>query len=64
MRVCVIGGGAAGSACAWSLSVSGQADVTLFERAGSLGGVATTEHVGPDGSTAKVPINDGVQGGS
>jgi len=63
MRVCVIGGGAAGAAAGWALATSGVADVEVIERASSLGGVATTERVG-DGSSTKVPVNDGVQGGA
>lgn len=56
-RVAVVGGGAAGAACAWSLARSG-ASVVLLERAETLGGVATTA----DGGGAR--FNDGVQGGA
>ena len=63
-RVLVIGGGAAGTAAAWSLSRQPQRfAVTLWEAADALGGVATTETLSlPDGS--EVAANDGVQGGA
>ena len=62
-RVLVVGGGAAGTAAAWSLSRSPRFAVSLWESAPTLGGVATTEKITlPDGSV--VAINDGVQGGA
>lgn len=36
-RVAVIGSGISGLACAWALSFSEGAEVTLFERHGTLG---------------------------
>jgi predicted NAD/FAD-binding protein len=61
--VLVVGGGAAGTAAAWSLSRSPRFAVSLWESAATLGGVATTERITlPDGSV--VAINDGVQGGA
>lgn len=61
VKVCVVGGGAGGMACAWALARDGSKrfQVTLLESGGVCGGVATTEQVG-DG----VSVNDGVQGGS
>jgi predicted NAD/FAD-binding protein len=63
-RVLIIGGGSAGTAAAYSLSRSpDKFDVSLWEAAGVLGGVATSENLNlPDGTTVR--INDGVQGGS
>lgn len=62
-RVLVVGGGAAGTAAAWSLSRTPGFAVSLWESAPALGGVATTEQLTlPDGSV--VAINDGVQGGA
>ena len=63
-KVLVVGGGAAGTAAAWSLSRSPALfDVSLWESAPVLGGVATTEALKlADGSV--VAINDGVQGGA
>ena len=62
-RVLVVGGGAAGTAAAWSLSRSPAFHVSLWESAPVLGGVATTESLTlADGSI--VAINDGVQGGA
>ena len=64
LRVLVVGGGAAGTAAAWSLSRTPATHaVTLWEAAPVLGGVATTERLTlPDGST--LDVNDGVQGGA
>ena len=61
--VAVVGGGAAGAACAWSLArgASGRR-VALFEREGALGGVATTASAAATGTGAR--FNDGVQGGA
>lgn len=67
-RVCVVGGGAAGLGCAWSL-VQGSSgnchDVVVLEAGIFPGGVASTEtlHIPGDGGV-KVEINDGVQGGA
>ena len=64
LRVLVVGGGAAGTAAAWSLCRSADKyAVTLWEHAPVLGGVATTEELQlPDGTTVRA--NDGVQGGA
>jgi predicted NAD/FAD-binding protein len=67
LRVLVVGGGAAGTAAAWSLCRSAESvekyAVTLWEHAPVLGGVATTEQLQlPDGTTVRA--NDGVQGGA
>eukprot|EP00667_Euglena_gracilis_P006630 EG_transcript_6685 len=60
-RVCIIGAGAAGMAAAWSLGrFPERYAVTVYERAGVAGGVATSEAVGGAG----LVINDGVQGGA
>lgn len=64
-RVCIIGGGAAGMACAWSLSRhSEKFDVTVLEALPEVGGVASTCKVkgGEEGQTEE--INDQVQGGA
>lgn len=56
-RVCVVGAGAAGLACAWSLSEHpDQFEVHVYEAAGVAGGVSTSEDVG-----GGLWINDGVQ---
>ena len=64
LRVLVVGGGAAGTAAAWGLCQCPERfDVTLWEAAPCLGGVATTERLKlPDGTD--VSANDGVQGGA
>jgi len=49
-RVCVVGGGAAGMAVAWSLSRSDRFEVELWEKEARVGGVATSEEFQiPDG---------------
>lgn len=59
-RVLVIGAGAAGMACAWSLArFQEKFDVHVWEAAPQAGGVATSEEL----KTGQF-INDGVQGGS
>ena len=58
-NVVVIGAGAAGMACAWSLAKSGKFNVTVLESASHPGGVATTTTV-KNGAR----INGGVQGGA
>lgn len=58
-RVLIVGGGAAGVACAWSLAKHGQHEVHLWEASPHLGGVATSTRM-PDGRW----INDQVQGGA
>lgn len=65
-RVCVVGCGAAGMACAWSLGrFPEQFDVEVWETHATPGGVATTETVRlPGGESVQVDINDGVQGGA
>lgn len=55
----IVGGGAAGVACAWSLCRHGAHEVHLWEASKHLGGVATTARL-PDGRL----INDQVQGGA
>ena len=57
MRVGIIGGGAAGLACAWLLD--GQHDVTLFEKDDRLGGHAHTIEVEVHGQ--RVPVDAGFQ---
>lgn len=62
-RVCVVGAGAAGLAAAWSLSRSGGFDVSVYEEAELVGGVATTVSVSlPAAGTARV--NDQVHCGA
>lgn len=52
-RVCVIGGGIAGSGCAWALKQSGF-DVTLFEKKATVGGNANThDFMVSNGSTVR-----------
>ncbi|GAB4821602.1 hypothetical protein N2152v2_008648 [Parachlorella kessleri] len=59
-KVCIIGGGAAGMACAWSLSRHpDKFDVHLWESLPQVGGVASTCEVAPG-----VEVNDQVQGGA
>lgn len=63
-RVAVIGGGAAGCSAAYSLSLSpDKFQATLFERAGVLGGMATSTPLDPAVYGASY-MNDGVQGAS
>ena len=62
-RVVVIGGGAAGMACAWSLAKAGVTDsITVIESSPSPGGVASTIDASIGGSALR--INIGVQGGA
>ncbi|XP_064642608.1 uncharacterized protein LOC135496939 [Lineus longissimus] len=57
-RVCIVGGGAAGMAAAWSMGQHGdQFEVEMWEKASVPGGVATSIDVG-----GGMFINDGVQG--
>lgn len=62
-RVLVVGGGAAGTAAAWSLARQPGFHVELWESAPQAGGVATSETVSIEGQ-GDIWINDGVQGGS
>jgi len=55
-RVAVVGGGAAGVAAAWTLAQSPDVQVTLFESAPRLGGVAFSE------TFSGIEVNVGVQG--
>jgi predicted NAD/FAD-binding protein len=57
VKVGIIGGGAAGLACAWLLD--GQHDVTLFERDDRLGGHAHTMEIDVDGR--RVSVDAGFQ---
>ena len=60
-RVAVVGGGAAGMACAWSVSLSDKFDsVTVLESLESAGGVASTNTT----ADGRDRINDQVQGGA
>jgi predicted NAD/FAD-binding protein len=60
-KVAIVGGGAAGMACAWSLSRHPDMfEVTVLESLSAVGGVASTCEVG-DACDA---INDQVQGGA
>lgn len=66
-RIAVVGGGAAGMACAWSLSRHPDTfEVTVLENLECTGGVASTSSVMPEGhpSETGVDINDQVQGGA
>ena len=68
-RIAVVGGGAAGMACAWSLSRHPESfHVTVLESLDSTGGVASTSRVTPEkgypGGENGVDINDQVQGGA
>ena len=59
-KVCIVGGGAAGIAAAWSLSrFPEKYEVQLWEKQKVTGGQATSE----DMSVVNSYINDGVQGG-
>lgn len=59
-KVCIIGGGAAGIAAAWSLHrFPDQFEVQLWEKEKVAGGQATSENIAKVNSF----INDGVQGG-
>lgn len=62
--MCIIGGGAAGMACAWSLArFPERFDVELWESNPVAGGVASSCEV-TFASGEKFPINDQVQGGA
>ena len=66
-RVAVIGAGAAGMACAWSLSRhSDTFDVTVLEELREAGGVASTSTIRSTqpGAPEEEDINDQVQGGA
>lgn len=57
-RVCVVGAGAAGLACAWSLSKhTDKFDVHVYDKNEKAGGVCTSEDIGQGDW-----VNDGVQG--
>lgn len=60
VKVCIIGGGAAGIAAAWSLSrFPEKYEIQLWEKTECAGGQATSENV----DVVHSYINDGVQGG-
>ena len=59
LKVLIIGCGAAGSAAAWSLSRYDRYRISVWEKAKSAGGVATTETLSNGYS-----VNVGVQGRS
>ena len=60
-RVAIVGAGAAGMACAWSLSLNpDEFEVTVFEALESAGGVASTSMT----ADGRDRINDQVQGGA
>jgi predicted NAD/FAD-binding protein len=62
-RVVIIGGGAAGMACAWNLAQSGVTEsITLLEPGPHPGGVAST--IAHDIGGTMLRINIGVQGGA
>jgi len=62
-RVVVIGGGAAGMACAWNLAKAGVTDsITVIESSPHPGGVASTIDATIGGNALR--INIGVQGGA
>jgi protoporphyrinogen oxidase len=61
-RVCIVGAGASGMACAYALSKHPDLyEVTLFDKASEPGGMATSVPIDPDQYGASY-INDGVQG--
>ena len=61
-RVCIVGSGAAGMACAWSLSrFPDRFDVHVFEREGVIGGAATSDTVTSQMRGDTFVINDQVQ---
>eukprot|EP00898_Chlorokybus_atmophyticus_P005451 jgi/Chlat1/5907/Chrsp4S09095 len=71
LRVCIVGGGAAGLACAWSLSrLPNKFKVDLYEKNAKPGGQASSFTLPPSISGGDNPnaeplfINDGVQGGA
>lgn len=60
LKVCIISGGAAGNAAAWSLSrFPEKYDIQLWEKRDKTGGQATSETI----DAVHTYINDGVQGG-
>ncbi len=60
-RICILGAGAAGCACAWLLSKHpDKFNVELWEKSEVAGGVATSYQIDENG----LYINDGVQGGA
>lgn len=60
-KICIIGAGAAGCACAWLLSRhSEKFNVELWEKGNVAGGVASSYKIDENG----LYINDGVQGGT
>lgn len=65
-KICILGSGAAGMACAWSLSrFPDKFEVQVWEEKEVPGGVATTETIQiSGGDRLEVDINDGVQGGA
>jgi predicted NAD/FAD-binding protein len=67
-RVCIVGGGAAGMACAWSLArFPDKFDVTVLETLPEVGGVASTCAIAGSAGAANAEldeINDQVQGGA
>ena len=61
ISVCIVGGGAAGIAAAWSLSrFPEKYDIHLWEKRNVTGGQATSENI----QLVNSYINDGVQGGA
>lgn len=61
-KVLIVGSGAAGSACAWSLSrFPERFSVEVWDKQPTAGGVATSENIEGKGN---LYINDGVQGGA
>lgn len=61
-RVCIIGAGASGMSAAYALSLHpDRYDVTVFDKEGVAGGMATSIRIDADKYGASY-INDGVQG--
>ena len=62
-RVAIVGAGSAGMSAAWALSLSpDEFEVTLFERSGYTGGMATSTEIEHPEKYGASYINDGVQG--
>lgn len=62
-RIAIVGGGASGMSAAYALSLAPDLfTVTLYERALSAGGMATSSPISKEKFGAEY-INDGVQGG-
>ncbi|CAF0908811.1 unnamed protein product [Brachionus calyciflorus] len=59
-RICIIGAGAAGCACAWLLNKHDEFHVEIWEKGNVAGGVASSYKIDQNG----LYINDGVQGGA